>query len=152
RELELARAIAGAGIADRNPLPPVPYDHGPRAVVALRDHALEPGIVERMVLDMDRHAPHAGIETGALGHGPALERPIELEAEVVVQAPRRVLLDHERERLSGRRDHAARLGRGLEVAFAAVLRERRAHGIRRARPGRPSNAQISICVPSSTTR
>ena len=51
-----------------------------------------------MILDLDRHALVAGIERGTLGHRPGLQHPIELEAKVVVQSSRRVLLHHEQQR------------------------------------------------------
>src|SRR6185312_14231022 len=91
-ELELAFTVALARIAEGQPFAAVPNDHGASAVLPGRDHALEARVGERMVLHVHRHAPHVRIEARALGHRPALERAVELEAEVVMQPPRRVLL------------------------------------------------------------
>jgi hypothetical protein len=48
-----------------------------------------------MVLDMDGEPLLARHQARALGDGPALEHFVELEAEIVVQPARRVLLDDE---------------------------------------------------------
>ncbi len=82
----------------------VPHDHGARPV-ALADHALEVGVLERVVLDLDREALHARVGRRPLRDGPRAQRPVDLEAEVVVQARGVVLLDDE-----ARRAAAARAG------------------------------------------
>ena len=73
----------------------VPHDDRARAVAALPDRALEVGVVERVVLDGHRQALLARVGRRALGDGPRLEHAVDLEAEVVVQRARRVLLDDE---------------------------------------------------------
>ena len=128
-ELELALAIAFARIVDGDPFAAIPHDHGAGAVLSLRDHALEAAVAERMVLDVHGHAPHMRIEARALGNRPALERAVELEPEVVVQAPRGVLLDHEREAFGLARDFAFRFRGDAEVALLAVFAEGAAHVI-----------------------
>ena len=85
RILGLRRAVA----------PAVPDDDGAGTVVARRDHALEVGVLERVILDVDGEALVLGPDRGTLGHGPALQHAVHLEAEVEVQAPGGVLLDDE---------------------------------------------------------
>src|ERR1700746_2677888 len=69
-----------------------------------------------MILHLDRHAFVVGIERGPLRYCPGFQHSIELEAEVVVQTPRGVLLHHEEQRpvalagLFGRRFGGAREG------------------------------------------
>ena len=77
----------------------VPDLDGARAVVALRDLALEGRVVERVVLDVDGERALAGLERHALRHGPGGERAVALEPEVVVEAARVVALDDEDRRL-----------------------------------------------------
>src|SRR5262249_51896757 len=62
-------------------------------------------------------------QAGAAGHRPALHHPVELEPKVVMQPPRRVLLDNESvaARLG---DFAARLRCDVEFALGAVCLER----------------------------
>ena len=67
---------------------PAPYSPG-------RDHALEVRIVERVVLDVHREMALAAAQRDALRDGPARERTVALEPEVVVEAPRGVALNHE---------------------------------------------------------
>jgi hypothetical protein len=122
QELELALAQPLARVADRLPCPAVPEQHGAAAVLALGDHALEAAILDGMVLGLHGEALVRRVEARPLRHRPAEEDAVELEAEVVVEPPRGVLLDHERVALP-----AARLprwlGRAGEVPFAAVFGE-----------------------------
>src|SRR5262245_37776586 len=77
-----------------------------------------------MILDLDGEALLAGIEGRAACHGPGLEHAIHLESEIVMQACRVVLLDDEARVLGLANASLARgLGRLLEVALGAVLRE-----------------------------
>src|SRR5262249_57981726 len=55
-ELELAAAIAFRGVAHGCPLAAIPQQHVTSSVLARRDRALEAGVVERMILDVDREA------------------------------------------------------------------------------------------------
>ena len=59
------------------------------------DDALEVEVVERMVLDVDGHALHVGVERRTLRHRPAHEHAVVLETEVVVQAAGPVALHDE---------------------------------------------------------
>ncbi len=76
----------------------IPDDDIAGAVLLRGNHALERAVVERMVLDLDREALVAVLQRRPLRHRPGLEHAVELEAEVVMQAARRVLLDHEQQR------------------------------------------------------
>src|SRR3546814_8669412 len=79
---------------------------------------------------MDREAPVRRVQARALGHGPALQHAVELEAEVVVQPACGVLLDDEAVTAAGGRAFAAgRLARLPEITLAPVRLEGR-------RPGR----------------
>src|SRR5690606_8145429 len=80
-----------------------------RTVMALRDVALEVGVTDGMVLDLDGQALLARTQRGPLGDRPALETAVHLQAEVVVARSRVVQLDDE--------DRApAALARGRDVA------------------------------------
>src|SRR6185503_4581740 len=78
-----------------------------------------------MVLDFDREPLVSRVERRPLWHRPGLEHTIELKPEVVVQAPRGVLLHDKQQRSVA---PAARLRRGLrrarELAFCGVLLQR----------------------------
>ncbi len=100
------------------PITTVPELHGAAAILALRNRAFEIAVVERMVLDLDRQPLVVRIERGPPGHGPGLEDAVEFEPQIVMQARRIVLLDHE-PALLRRLDRrlAAGLGGLLEIAF-----------------------------------
>ena len=68
-----------------------------------------------------------GIEARPFWNGPAEQHPVKLQAEVVVQVTRAVLLDHEAQGGALGLPHPAfRLGSDREIAFLAVELER--HG------------------------
>src|SRR5262249_26031485 len=106
-ELEVPFLVGALGIevlvlaVERERLPgaAVPEEDGAAAVLALRDDPLEVAVVDGVVLDVDGEALLAGVEARPLGHRPALQDPVELEAEVVVEAAGVVLLDDEGEAL-----------------------------------------------------
>ena len=78
-----------------------------------------------MILDVHREAPLEGVEARPLGHGPALQRALELEPEIVVQPRRRVLLDDEGAPAAvAAAGPSLGLGRPREVALLPVLGER----------------------------
>jgi len=77
-----------------------------------------------MVLDLDGQALDARIEARALGYRPALEHAAHLEAKIVMQPPRGMLLHDKAQRMgSALAPAAARLRRLGEIALAAVLRQ-----------------------------
>jgi hypothetical protein len=130
-EDELAPGQALVGIADRAPHPPVPHDHGAGTVVTGRDDPFEVRVLDRMILDLHGHALVGGIGRRPLRHGPRAECPAELEPEVPVEAPSRVLLDDEQagrvERARPLLGRAERLRRPLGVALRAVSIETVGH-------------------------
>src|SRR5690606_10078305 len=83
-----------------------------------------------MILDVHGQPLVRRVEAGALGDGPALERAVELEPEVIVQAAGVVALDVITEFAAWSGDFAARF-RGLpEVAFFPVAIQ--SHGVQPA--------------------
>ena len=73
-------------------------------------------------LDMHGQALLARIETGPLWHGPALQCPVELEPEIIVQARRGMFL-HDIDRPGGRRTMSRMvgwLGAFPKVTLAAI--------------------------------
>ena len=127
-ELQLAVPDGLAAIERRGlrlPRAPVPDDHVTGAVLLGRDDALEVEVLDRVVLDVDGHAPGLRVEGGALGDGPADEDAVDLEPEVVVQPGRPVALDDEPARLTGPGGgQVGRRFRGLpEVALAPIVLE-----------------------------
>ena len=94
-EGEAAFAVVLARIALGLPAAAVPEHDRAAAVLPLRDRALEAAVIERVVLDMDGKPLLAGDEARTLGDRPALEHAVELEAEIVMEAARGVLLDDE---------------------------------------------------------
>ena len=123
REIEAALLQSAHRIALGLPAAAVPDDHLAAAVLALRDLPLEVGIVERMVLDVHREPLVAGHQARAAGDRPARQRVADLEAEVVVQPPRRVLLHHEGVAVAAAVGPGRLVG-GAEVALGAVGLER----------------------------
>src|SRR6516165_4620026 len=107
------------------PVASVPELHGATAVLPSGDRAFEVAVVERVILlDLDCEPPELGIERGLLGHGPGPEDSIDLEPQVVVQAPGCVLLDHEPHAVGWRdRKLATRLAGLGEVPFRAIARK-----------------------------
>ena len=102
---------------------PVPDDDVAGAVLLGGDDALEVEVLDRVVLDVDRHPPDGRVERGALGHGPGHEHALDLQPEVVVEPGRPMALDDEAPGRAG--DGGGRRLRGLgEVALATVFLER----------------------------
>ena len=88
------------------PGPPVPHDHVTAAVLTRRDHTFEVEVVEGVVLDVDGHALHVGVERRALGDRPAQQHTGRFEPQVVVQTPGPVPL-HDEPAAGRRRSTAA---------------------------------------------
>ncbi len=70
-------ATASSGIVGLGQLPrsPVPDDDVAAAVLAGGDDTLEVEVVQRVVLDVDRHPPDVGVERRSLRHRPATAAP-----------------------------------------------------------------------------
>ena len=99
----------------------------PRPVLALGDLALEAGIVERVVLDVDGEVALAGLERHALRHRPGEKDAVALEPEVVVKGSRVMALNDEDRALRALLPAPERLRGLLLVALALVVSEAR-HG------------------------
>ena len=99
----------------------VPDLDGPRAVVALRDLALEAPVLERVILDVDCEVLLARLERHALRHGPRSENAVALEAKVVVEPARVVPLHDEDRRLRLAALRTEGLGSAFPVALSLVL-------------------------------
>src|SRR3954447_12265507 len=82
REIEVAFGESAVRIGFGRPRPAVPHDHGAAAIFALGYDAFPFEVVHRMVVGLDGEALLAGHETRTACHGPALEHPVELEAQV----------------------------------------------------------------------
>ena len=94
-ELAVLHPLHGRAAVDRAVAAPIPDDHGACAVIAVRDHTLEVGVLDRVVLGVHGQALLARVEARPPGHRPARQHPPDLEAQVPVQGPGRMLLDHE---------------------------------------------------------
>jgi hypothetical protein len=73
----------------------VPDLDGAGAVLALGDLALEPCVVEGMVLDVHGEVPLPGLERNPLGDCPGEQDAVALEPEIVVEAASVMALDDE---------------------------------------------------------
>src|SRR5437762_895970 len=113
RATERAFGIFSAGKVERLVGTAIPEHHGPAAVLAARNDALEAVVLDRMILDFDGEPSRRWIEARSLRDGPALHDAAELEPEVVVEVTGGVLLDDERECAAKTgNDHAATRLRG----------------------------------------
>jgi hypothetical protein len=137
REDELARLEPPLDVALRAPGAPVPDDDRPGPVLAPGDHALEVGVLHRVVLHLHRQALVGRVGARPHGHGPGLEDAPPLQPEVPVQAPRRVLLHHEAQADGLRaalRVHGPEGFRGPGGgALGAISGQRIGYGLRRHR-------------------
>jgi hypothetical protein len=68
------------------------------AVLVRGNHALEPSVVQGVVLDVYGEPALSRVERWPFGNRPADQHAIEFEPEVIVKAARRVLVDHEDQR------------------------------------------------------
>src|SRR5262249_31796972 len=89
-ESEMTFLVAGVRVALRIPAAAVPNHDGAAAILSLRDASLECVVFDRMIFDVDRKPLLVRNEARAAGDRPALHHAVELESQVVVQAPRGV--------------------------------------------------------------
>ena len=75
--------------------PDVPHHHGPAAILALRNRALEIEIFEGMIFSSHRQPLLSKRVRWTLRHCPRLQDAVHLQAEVVMQVAGCVLLDDE---------------------------------------------------------
>jgi hypothetical protein len=136
RELQLAGAKPGFGIAHGRPGAPIPEENRAAPVLSLGDDALEASVLERVILGLHGEALVGRIEARPLRDCPAREDAADLQTEVVVKASRIVLLDHECRATALRGRATSRLRGAGEVALAVIGGERRlARGSRSAGGG-----------------
>ena len=141
-ELELALGEPRFRVADRLPGALVPEHHRAAAILALGNGAFEIAIVERVVLDMHRQALVLRVVARPARHCPADEDAVQLEAEIVMEPRRRVLLDEIAiaAGLAGAL-RPARLGGLGEIALGAVGGKRVGwHGFSRLSNGTTPNS------------
>lgn len=94
-EQELPLREAGGDVLDGHPRSFVPHDRGSGAVLPLRNHTLELGVVERMRFHVHGEPLVRGIGRWPFGHRPRLQRPFPLQPQVLVQVAGVVLVQHE---------------------------------------------------------
>ena len=94
-EPQLAVLQHDAGVALGPPVAAIPYHHGASAILSLRDFAFKVAVVEGMVLCPYGQPSLRGIERGPLCDGPREKDAVELKPQIIVQSPRRMLLDDE---------------------------------------------------------
>ena len=94
-ELERTVFVGFDGIPLRHPGAAIPNQYRPRSIFSLGNHTLEIGIFERVILDLHSEPLYPWIEARSFRQGPTLEHAVELQPEIVVQAPRGMLLDDE---------------------------------------------------------
>ncbi len=123
REFQVALLEAAIGIVGF-PGAAIPQHDGAAAILVVGNGAFEIAIVQRMILDLDREPFVARIERWPPRHRPGFEDAIEFQPQIVMQAGRVMLLDHEAP-LFGRRDLdvAGGLRRLAEIALLAVRAE-----------------------------
>ena len=94
-EEQLAGLEPRARILHRHPHALVPEDDRAGSVVALRNHALELRIVQRMVLHVDGHALVLRVGRWSPGNGPREQHAVKLQPEIPVESGGIVLLHDE---------------------------------------------------------
>ena len=109
----------------------IPDDDVACAVLFFRDDAFEGGVIERMVLDLDRQSFLAKLQRWTFRNRPGLEYPVQFESKIVVQPARCVLLHDEQQRPAALDDLRSRFGRACEGALLLVFFQRTFHGSRR---------------------
>ena len=127
-EAQVTLRELGFDIEIRRPCAAIEEGDVTAAVVPFRDVAFEPGVVERMVLHLDRHALHGRVEARAFRHRPTLQGVAYLQAEVVVAMARMVQLhDEDRTRACAIARSPDRLRRRIELALASIVVQRHAY-------------------------
>ena len=158
REFQIARlqCVLGAFHALGNPEAAVPQHDGAAAVLTLRNRAFEVAVVERMILHFHGQALVGRIQRGPAGDGPGFEDAVPLQAKVVVQLSRGMLLHHKAQSRGGGYALLARRLLGFrEVAFGAVNGKRRLRHVMRLDPscaGRPASGAAMPWDPGPARR
>src|SRR5215470_19209176 len=137
-EGEMTFLVAHVRVALRVPAAAIPNHDGAAAILPLRDGSLEGVVFDRMIFHVDCKALLARHETRAAGDRPALHHPVELEPQVIMQAPRGVFLDDELISLVSMRAPPWLRGH-VELAFLAIYLK--AHRSTRTPAFRPSTLE-----------
>ena len=98
----------------------VPYDHVAGAIISLRYFTLELGVLERVIFGLNREAFIARIHRRAFRDGPGLHHAIYFQTEIVMQAPRVMLLNDELRAAMGWAA-AGGFGRGIKAPLAFIF-------------------------------
>ncbi len=124
-EFEIALGERRVDIVDfRLPSATIPDHHRSAAVLAFRNYALEPVVFDGVVFGLHGKAFVRRIEGRTFGNGPGKHDAVMLQAKIVMQSARAVLLDDEFQSFLMRAPRfAGRLGRHVEAALAVVLGE-----------------------------
>jgi hypothetical protein len=112
----------------RRPETAIPHLYRAAAVLALGDGAFEVAVVQRMIFHLHRQAFVSRIDRRPLGDGPRFEDAVQLQAKVIVQVARGMLLNDEPQMFS--RQHLPRSARFLgfgEIALGSIGLELRFH-------------------------
>src|ERR1700741_4375318 len=92
-EREMALGQPFVWVVFRLPTATIPDHDCAAAIFTFRNGSFEFVVGIRMILNLHRQPLFAWYKTGASRHGPAFHHAVELKAKIIVQAPRRVLLD-----------------------------------------------------------
>src|SRR5262245_7125109 len=101
------------------PAAAIPDDDATRTVFAVRDLALEFGVIERVILGAHGEPLVGRQQAWAARDGPALQHAIQLEPQVVVQSAR-VVLVHDEQVAGAPLERAARLLGTREITLLIV--------------------------------
>src|ERR1022692_3772522 len=93
-ELEIAICQSEFDVTMRFPLAIVPYHYGATAILSLGDGSLKSSVLNRMIFYLHCQPLVAGEVTRSFRYSPALEHPAPTEAEVVMQLPGCMFLNH----------------------------------------------------------
>src|SRR5258708_4195739 len=119
-ELDLAAAVGGDRRFLGDPGALVPQVDMAAAILARRNVAFEFRVFDGMILGRHGQALYRGICLRLLRYRPALQHAVHLEAEIVMQRGRGVLLHDEAKLVPRSRDRTARLRRAIEMALGVI--------------------------------
>ena len=80
---------------ERHPLSAIPYDHSARAVIAGRNYSLEITVLERVIFDSYCKSLVVLVIRRSFRHGPRSQHAVHFEAQIEMQARRRMLVNDE---------------------------------------------------------
>src|SRR5690606_1597037 len=101
-ELQLSRLVGFAWVVPGHPAAAIPDDDLSCTVFTFGNLAFKLIVGQWVIFHLHRHAFDSGVQTGALGHGPAFHGAIQLQPQVVMQPAGPMLLyDEGREAVPG---------------------------------------------------